>query len=681
MHREIRKPIIDLAMKLSYFKYWLLSFLFAVFGGFQLYGQTKDNLMSIDDRIFPVYQNGLKHIVDSTVFVYKDSVIMLAKQYHDKKAEVLAYTLPLRYYFRQNDEEGMAKAVEECKFVARKNNFLQYFYYAYVEQCTMLVNKREYAKLKNILNDMRKWAHEDNNDYGLASCYIQLGHLARHTYNYNLAIDYYIRAIEFCERAEQPLSYIYLNLAACYGYLHEHDKAEMYFEKSYNASVDDNSRMAALIQEASYANIHRQFDKMEDLYNRVEQLKSTCGTPTNTNYIYLKLNHYLLNKQYDNYLKALDSIASPYDRLSYRQRYEVEVGNYKVAFILTDSMLKEAKKTSGTETQLVLSDLSNQMEMAQLEAENTKLELEQKEHEAKTNRMMLVFLSVITAIIIIVFVAYTRMRGRVITRLKRAWKHAIQEEQKAIVANNLKNDFIQNMSHEIRTPLNAIVGFSQMLSDPQMDGLISPEEKQEYGALIKANTNMMTSLVEDILSLSDIENGHYKMQTNEYCLNAMCQFSVDTTRIRCHKNVKMYYTSDVNDEYKVFTDSHRVQQVVMNMLTNSCKHTNEGEIHLHCAVNEPKERIIFSVTDTGKGVPPEMAEEIFERFKKLDTFVQGTGLGLSISRIIAELLEGRIYLDTTYTAGGARFVFEMKLHKVSPTPISTSNKTINSNQL
>ena len=97
------------------------------------------------------------------------------------------------------------------------------------------------------------------------------------------------------------------------------------------------------------------------------------------------------------------------------------------------------------------------------------------------------------------------------------------------------------------------------------------------------------------------------------------------------------------------------------------------EIHLHCAVNEPKQLITFTVTDTGKGIPPEMAEEIFERFKKLDKFVQGTGLGLSICRIIAELLEGKIYLDTTYT-GGARFVFEMKLHKTLPPSNTSSDK-------
>ena len=650
----------------THYKYSIISFLLVIFGYTHLYGQTKNNIMSIDDRIFPVYQKATTLINDTIVFQYADSIVRLAKQYNDPKAESLAYTLALKYFFKKNNEEGMAKAVEECKRVARKNDYLQYFYYAYVEQITMLINMREYAKVKMVLKDLQEWAQKDDYPYGWACCYTQLGHLARNTYNYKLAVDYYLKATKYYELANQPAVTIYIYISNCYNNMNEIEYAEFYLEKAYNAAYDDMTRMNVLVEMANFANRHRQFEKMENLYIRVDSLSKTCGVPTNNAYLYLKLHHYLLKKEYNKYLMALDSINNDNDRIIYRQVYELTLGNYKEAYILADSLLKMTRRSIGTETQLVLSDLSNRMETALLETENTKLELENIEHDAKTNRMMLVFLAIITLIIIIIFIAYSRMRGRVIVRLKSAWKHAIQQEQKAIVANNLKDDFIQNMSHEIRTPLNAIVGFSQMLSDPQMDGFISREEKQEYGALIKANANMMTSLIEDILSLTEIENGHYKLHTNEYNLNTICSFSVDTARIRCPQDVKMYFTSEVDDNYKVFTDSHRVQQVLMNLLTNSCKHTSVGEIHLHCAVNEPKELITFTVTDTGKGVPPEMAEEIFERFKKLDKFVQGTGLGLSICRIIAELLDGKIYLDTTYTAGGARFVFEMKLYKTLP---------------
>ena len=658
---------------MTYFRYSIVSLLLVISGSTHLYGQTKNNIMSIDDRIFPVYQKATTLVNDTIVFQYADSILRLAKQYNDPKAETLAYTFALKYFFKMNNEEGMAKAVEECKRVARKNDYLQYFYYAYVEQITMLINMREYAKVKMVLKDLQEWAQKDDYPYGWACCYTQLGHLARNTYNYKLAVDYYLRATKYYELANQPVFTVYTYIANCYNNMNELENAEFYFEKAYNAAYNDMTRMNVLVEMANFANRHRQFEKMENLYIRVDSLSKTCGVSTNNAYLYLKLHHYLLKKEYNKYLMALDSINNDNDRIIYRQVYELTLGNYKEAYILADSLLKMTRRSIGTETQLVLSELSNKMETALLEAENTKLELEQKEHEAQTNRMMLVFLSIIIAIIVIIFIAYSRMRGRVIARLQRAWKHAIQQEQKAIAANNLKNDFIQNMSHEIRTPLNGIVGFSQILCDPQMEGLISPEEKNEYGTLIKANANMMTSLIEDILSLTDIENGHYKLHTNDYNLNDICSFSVETAGIRCPNEVKMYFTSEVDDDYKVFTDSHRVQQVLMNMLTNSCKHTSEGEIHLHCAVNEPKQLITFTVTDTGKGIPPEMAEEIFERFKKLDKFVQGTGLGLSICRIIAELLEGKIYLDTTYT-GGARFVFEMKLHKTLPPSNTSSDK-------
>ena len=113
---------------------------------------------------------------------------------------------------------------------------------------------------------------------------------------------------------------------------------------------------------------------------------------------------------------------------------------------------------------------------------------------------------------------------------------------------------------------------------------------------------------------------------------------------------------DVDDRYSVYTDGRRVQQVIINFLTNACKHTIAGEIVLKVSLTENPGMVTFSVTDTGTGVPPEKAEYIFKRFTQLDNFTQGNGLGLNICSIIAEKLEGKVMLDTTYT-NGARFVF------------------------
>ena len=124
----------------------------------------------------------------------------------------------------------------------------------------------------------------------------------------------------------------------------------------------------------------------------------------------------------------------------------------------------------------------------------------------------------------------------------------------------------------------------------------------------------------------------------------------------------MYYTTEVGDDFIIVSDAHRIQQVLVNYITNACKHTKKGEIHIHCSLKERPGYITYSVTDTGEGVPEDKAEEIFVRFTKLDAFAQGTGLGLSICRMIATRLNGVVKLDTTYKRG-ARFFFQIPLNQ------------------
>lgn len=233
-------------------------------------------------------------------------------------------------------------------------------------------------------------------------------------------------------------------------------------------------------------------------------------------------------------------------------------------------------------------------------------------------------------------------------------------KDKAEKSNQMKTQFVQNMSHEIRTPLNAIVGFSQLLSLP--DGFLQPEEKEKYGEYIQNSSSMLMMLIDDILDLSDVENGQYNIEKSEVFINNVCTNAVKTVEYRTPPGVRMYFTTDVKDSVKVYTDARRVQQVLINYLTNACKHTSRGEIHLHCTDQAHPGFYSLSVTDTGTGVPLDQAEKIFERFTKLNVFKQGTGLGLNICRTVAEKLNGKAFLDTTYTQG-ARFVFEIPMNK------------------
>ena len=233
---------------------------------------------------------------------------------------------------------------------------------------------------------------------------------------------------------------------------------------------------------------------------------------------------------------------------------------------------------------------------------------------------------------------------------------AVSHNRSLQTVSDMKTMFVQNMSHEIRTPLNAIVGFSQLLALP--DGVISEEEKSKYGEYIMTNSNMLTMLVDDILNLSDVESGNYRVTLSKAKCNAPVEAAMKTAELRVPAGVKMYFTTEVDDDYEIMTDVHRVQQVLVNYITNACKHTKEGEIHIHCSIKERPGYITYSVTDTGEGIPEEKAEEIFERFTKLNAFAQGTGLGLSICRMIAAKLNGVVKLDTSYK-NGARFIFQI----------------------
>ncbi len=244
------------------------------------------------------------------------------------------------------------------------------------------------------------------------------------------------------------------------------------------------------------------------------------------------------------------------------------------------------------------------------------------------------------------------------TQLMVAQKELQTEKERAERSDQLKTMFVQNVSHEIRTPLNAVVGFSQLLSLP--DDVISSQEKEEYVKYIQNNSELLIMLVNDILSIGDVERGQFIVTISDVRCNDVCRQSMKTTETRLPEGVKMYYTSEVDDDYTIKSDEHRIQQVLVNFLTNACKHTEKGEIHVHSSLTEKPGMITFSVTDTGTGVPADEAEHIFERFTKLNAFKQGAGLGLSICKTIATILKGDVHLDTSYT-NGARFVFQLPL--------------------
>ena len=235
-------------------------------------------------------------------------------------------------------------------------------------------------------------------------------------------------------------------------------------------------------------------------------------------------------------------------------------------------------------------------------------------------------------------------------------KLRIAKEQ-AEESNRLKSAFVANISHEIRTRLNAIVGFSGLLEDAD------EEERKEFIRIINNNSDLLLDLVNDVLDLSRLESGSYNLNLKECNIYACCKDVEKSVQQKIQPGVNLTLTCSEKD-FVMKTDILRLQQLLLNLLTNAAKFTAQGEINLDYQVDKEKMQVIFSVTDTGCGVPPDKQESIFNRFEKGDEFKRGAGLGLPICRTIAGLFGGTLTVDPAYT-GGARVFF---MHPFIPSP-------------
>lgn len=227
-----------------------------------------------------------------------------------------------------------------------------------------------------------------------------------------------------------------------------------------------------------------------------------------------------------------------------------------------------------------------------------------------------------------------------ITELKETEKNLIEAKNKAEVSDRLKSAFLANMSHEIRTPLNAIVGFSNLIAETE-----DPDERREYVAIVQENNELLLKLISDILDLSKIEAGTLEFNDVEFDVNQMCQEIVRSLSLKVlDKPVELRF-GDHLPECRLAGDKTRITQVLINFINNALKFTREGSVTLGYRCDDGM-MLTFYVEDTGTGIPEQEQESVFERFVKLNSFVQGTGLGLAISKSIVEQMGGRIGLNS-----------------------------------
>jgi len=277
------------------------------------------------------------------------------------------------------------------------------------------------------------------------------------------------------------------------------------------------------------------------------------------------------------------------------------------------------------------------------------------ENKAQQNKMVvvLIFIGLGLLTFISMLAIWLRRQKKIVVMSTETLE---QLRHNAENATRAKSIFLSNMSHEIRTPLNALSGFSALLTEEGLDD----STRRQCTDIIQQNSELLLKLINDVIDLSSLEFGKMQFSIAEHDAVATCRNVTDTVGKVKQTQAELLFETSLEELY-IETDDSRLQQVLINLLINATKFTPDGSITLKLEKQSEK-MALFSVTDTGCGIPKEKQASIFQRFEKLDENAQGSGLGLSICQLIIEHIGGKIWIDPDYT-GGSRFVFTHPIHQ------------------
>ncbi len=251
---------------------------------------------------------------------------------------------------------------------------------------------------------------------------------------------------------------------------------------------------------------------------------------------------------------------------------------------------------------------------------------------------------------------------------QKAFENELQKaKEKAEESDRLKSSFLANMSHEIRTPMNAILGFTELL----IHGQLQPNEQAEYLQMIQRSGENLLTLINDIIDISKIESGELKISDERVNLNDLVKEAINVGESICNslnKQLEIRVISDSpNDKLFIFTDPLRVYQILLNLISNAVKFTEQGHIDINYSV-DANSTLTLSVKDTGPGILAKNKQLIFDRFRQVDESTNkkhgGTGLGLSITKSIVELMRGKIELNSE-PPNGAEFTVRIPVKLVA----------------
>lgn len=342
------------------------------------------------------------------------------------------------------------------------------------------------------------------------------------------------------------------------------------------------------------------------------------------------------------------SLKDKIDCLDSLHRYKEAYEAYKEYTVLLDSA-----RTKSMENKV--EDLEIKKNVDELVIEKKALEVELH----KSQSQLYLFLALLILAISVGIYIFFRL-GKIKSlykELQESNRLVVIASEKAQESERMKNAFIKNMCHEVRTPLNAINGFAELITS---EG-ISPEDKKEFSKIIFTNCNNITSMMDDILVIAQLDSSNDVLPLEPIHIGLLCHHEMDQLKkLQQKPNIDYRIEGDKHNDL-IYSDPSHFSIIISHLLNNANKFTEQGSITLSYQTEDDGETMRISVTDTGCGIPVDKSEWIFERFTKNDDFIPGSGLGLYLCRLITQRLNGSLHLDTNYT-GGARFILRLPIN-------------------
>lgn len=625
------------------------------------------------------YKQYFNDPTDPIVLTASDTLFDMAIRCNDTVMAKIALGAKVDYYYYgqgENRTDSIIAGVNRLKQYARSVGNAELYYWAWAAR---LVNyyiiQGEYNIALLEAEKMLQEAKGEKKQGSIAECYYALANVYTAKGLVKKSQEFMLKEIDIFENANvfrYNISCQYSDAAKIYIDLGEAEKAPELLKKALKTSRSTYHEVTAKLV---YVSLYLAQGDTAAARKALEECRQMyMGEPSMKRHI-----HYLYDVEIDynwrvgNYNKALSVLDERETELRKKNNLTTLMALRKTkADILWDmnrkeeaaglyrDFLLEQKKEKERNEEITTSEFATMLNLQQLNAEKVRLEKTSQKKQLQNTRTIL--FSVLGLLCIVVIFLWQQRKLN--AKLHRA-KNKLDEQNRTLIkaeeelrkakevaeqSNWLKTMFIQNMSHEIRTPLNSIVGFSGVL----VDMLDEKEDIGQYVALIESNSKLLLKLVGDILDISILDS-EVEIKHNAVDVNACCQASIDAAVASFDPGVRLIF-EPACDELIINSNYNYIVQVLDNLLGNASKFTHEGSVTLAYEVKKEENQLIFTVTDTGIGIPVEEQERVFERFVKLDNFSQGAGLGLSICRIVAERLGGYLRIDKGYTQG-TRVIF------------------------